>query len=476
MANKTTFFKLERLSDGDKLSDNGHKYVDGDRQLIDFLLYRGATSHAHDGAALAPPAPDTAPDLEVLTNAGSIPAGRTVYYRYTYVTSEGLESLPSPEASVTTTSQVSTPNAPTLNGYSLVDGSLAPGQYQYAVSAYVTSNTLETPIRDTFAILLPGPGSTGKITLSLPTLPSGATGFNIYRRRANENDFFYMTSINMDVATPPSTWSDDGSVTANINRPPQFNNKTGANNAITVGLPGATPALPSGAVSWKIYRTFVAGDYGRSLLHNVVERTVEPDGPITTEYTDLGTNTTSGSFPQFAQGVTNPEKIDLGDTAEVQGYLPVGRNVVPFQVDFNNQGTGLLDEGYFEKLWVCGFEYAEVLGVRAVTDPDSVVQAQPLIFDVERYDGDGSTPAWGSLWDAATPNDKPTITIGDWLSAEATPNVTTLTKGDVLRVQCEQGGSGATPTEQDVTVSVYMLVRETRGDDTTSETGILGLS
>lgn len=309
MTDYTDRYKLLRLTEDD-LSVDSFKFSDADRVLMDTLFYLGVEGHHHTGGAASGTAPDTAPNLTLDTTTGSIPASTRVYYKFTYVDGSGIETSPSPESYVDTPSLINEPAAPTLLT-STTGGSLQPGNYFYALSAYQTYTTVETAAENSAYISVPYLTSTNTITIDLPILPSGATGFNVYRRGPQNTGYRYLTSVDLNVATPPTTFVDNGSYTEDQDRPLPTTNGTTSFNSVEVAIPGATPSLPLG-YSWRIYRTYVSGDYTNSLLTTSTSLT----------YTDLGAATSVGQPPSAGTSVGSPSKILLTNAAEVQGTLP----------------------------------------------------------------------------------------------------------------------------------------------------------
>ncbi len=316
MSEYTPRFNLLRLTTDD-LSEDSFKFSDADRVLIDTLLYMGAEGHHHTGGAASLNAPDTAADLTLDTTTGSIPASTRVYYKYTYVDASGIETSASPESWVDTPSLVAQPAAPGLST-STTGGTLQPGNYFYALSAYQDFTTVDTTANNPAYISVGYITATNTITLDLPVLPSGASGFNVYRRGPQNTGYRYLTSIAMDVATPPTMFVDDGGYIEDQDRPLPTSNNTTSLNSVEVAIPGATPVLPLG-YSWRIYRTYNSGDYTNSLLVTTTDLT----------YIDIGAGTSVGQPPSAGSGVGSPSKVLLTDAAEVQGTLPTA-NIAGF--------------------------------------------------------------------------------------------------------------------------------------------------
>lgn len=377
MVARTDNFGLVALQPGDSLAAGGYEFINGNIYKIDRLL-AAATSHDHTDTGLGLADPTVAPTLTLSTASGNLPAGTTIRYRYTYVDQYGSETAASPEAFVVTAAVVQEPGAPGLLSSVTVGGSLLGGRYNYAVSAYVTSNTNETKLggRQTFSV--PFTTATNVLNLTMPSLPTGATGFNIYRRAPGEATFVYLastTSGTADFTASTDTWastahglvvgdtieftasdtnpteyatgvdyyvvavpdadsfrlsatpngsvldgtvdsgaswtyykssySDDGGTTPNYSRRPQNKNLTNSTNNVLVELPGAVPAN----ATWKIYRTFVTGNWTNSNLTQVTQETFLGSGIIVDSYTDSGLGTGLESAPEVTEISQVPSKI-----------------------------------------------------------------------------------------------------------------------------------------------------------------------
>jgi hypothetical protein len=262
---------------GGSPSDNGGKYSNVDRDTIDRLLSAFEVHHHDGGTVLADPT--TAPTTVVSTVGGTLPAGTTFYYRFSLLDANGLETAGSPEASVATAGPIMPPAAPSLEASTVTGGTLATGLYYYALSCLVDGQ--ETPI--TSPSLMTVAPDRNAVTLYLPSLPTGAQSFKIWRQRSDESGFSTIGT------TTAGTFVDNGSVASNAcpTDPlygPSPVNRTNSHNSIVVTLPSGLPNTP-----WRLYRTTSAGNYsGPSLVAAVVQTTGESGGPIVTTYTDTG--------------------------------------------------------------------------------------------------------------------------------------------------------------------------------------------
>ena len=449
-AGTTQFYGLTKLDPGEAFSTNDQAFTRADRDAMDRLLYQAIT-HAHTGTAVDVSDPDTALEVTLSTTGGNIPAGTTVRYKYAWVDAYGAESAASPEVTVNTPAAVGIPNAPAIT-LTASGGSLLQGNYFYRLSAYVDANTNETQAGDGIYTTIPS-GTANILTLTLPTLPYGADGFNVYRRAPGETAYSYLASIDMTVATPPSEYEDDGSVSPNCNRVPSNVNTTNSSNSVDITLPGATPTVPTD-YTWKIYRTYAAGDWESSLIHWVVEETTEGSGIITPEYTDVGGARYSGAPKDTSELAAQPAKIDLTDAANIQGTLPP--NMVPqlHEVTFAYPGQLYAETGTFQ--YIFNWYQAEIIDVTATLGIGSSPAAQAVIVDVNKYDAQLATPVWDTIF--TTQSRRPQIAVGEDTAVSGTPNDGTLYAGDRLSMDIDQTGQGATPTDSDLTVIVRMWV------------------
>lgn len=434
----TDHYGFTRLVAGENFQQDGYKYTSEDRDLIDRLLYLGAESHRHTGAAGDPETPGVL-GVSVNTTAGSLPAGSRIYYKHTLVDSDGFESAPSDEVFVDTLGPVAEPSAPILTVQS-TGGSLLPGQYYYVLTAHTAVNTNETKALHPTYITVPLGTATNTITLTLPTRPAGASGFNIYRKKPGSSRYDFLAST-----ASISTYVDDGSVEEDCNRVVPARNSTNSTNSVVANI-GTVPV----GYTWKLYRTLMAGFYDGSLLHHVVEETSEGSGIITGTYLDLGLGTLAGKPPTTSQIVNAPPQVDL--ESEVQGRLAMGRvSAFPFVATFHFPGPLVLING--TALLPIEFPQATIIGVRASLGRGYAPSAADVIVDVEllRF---GATPSEGTIFtDQAT---RPKVLVGQTVGARVVPQITELVAGDALACNIEQVGGGATPTDRDLTVNILM--------------------
>jgi len=454
MASKTLNYGLTKLAPGDSLSANGYAFVDSDRDRIDGLLALGR-EHEHTGSAVSIADPTLAPTLVLDTASGALTAGQTWRYRYSYVDQFGSETTASPEATLATAAPVVSPGGVSLSSVT-TGGSLAGGLYNYALTAYVDTSSRETRRGTVTAISMAFATITNIITLALPSLPSGATGFNVYRRAPGEANYNFLASVDMSVATPPTEYIDNGTINPNCDRHPPISNSTNSQNNITVTLPGATPVVPAGA-TWRIYRSKTAGVWEATDLVSVTETVSDLDPTVVTSYIDVGTPTGFKTAPEVSQIVGQPDKITLTNAANVDGYLPPGLLTIPYTITWQQKGTVIIDQAL--DMWRCPFDNAEIQEI-AITlgDPSYAAASQYIITDVNYYSTNQATPGWTTVF--TTQANRPEIPITEWFGLVTTPDVIALTKGDLLNWDIDQDGGGATPTDFDLTITILLHVKQ----------------
>lgn len=441
----TPRYGLTTMGLNDKFSDDGYKFVDADRRLMEVLAYLGAEGHVHDGAAGITNTP-AAPTLALDVTDGTLPGGTRLYYKISLVSPDGQESGGSAESYIDTPAALVPPAAPSLLVVA-TGGTLQPGTRYYALSAYYPLSTQETTAPNPAPVQIFS-GATNSVKVTRPTLPVGATGWNVYRREPGEIDYFYVTSL--DAAT--TFWVDDGSVASACDRRRPQTNQTNATNSVLVTLGGATPALPGAGWTWKVYRTLTNASYVNSFLHHVVEETGEGSGVTAISHIDTGGSTQVGQPPAAAPAIGSPSKVLLTGAAQVQGCLPYA-NVAgfPFVVQFRFSGTVSVHNG--SEVWVCDFPTFTILWARANLGRNSAPAAQAVIGDVKKWNGNLATPQWTSLF--TSNGARPQVAVGTMFGTTKVPQSPDLVQGDAIVADVLQAGGGATPTDTDLVITVY---------------------
>jgi hypothetical protein len=431
----TPNYGLEELdgSSGDSFSLGGWKFTKSDRAVIDALLCLGAETHHHTGINRVANNPGAAPTLALSATGGTLQGGLTAYYEYTFVDPNGLESAPSPIGSVATPAQIATPGTPT-GVFSNAAGTNTAGNYYFIISWYVGSSTVETLPSLACAIAAP---STGEFILTLPTPPAGVTGANIYKMAPGSVQYLFLAS------TAATTYTDNGSVAVNCNRTLPTGNSTGNTSSVVVTR---ISSLPSGGYTWNLYRTFTAGSWGATQIAS---------GQTGSTFTDTGQTAASYTPPTQSQIPGTPPKIDLA--SEVQNRLPAANLQAPLVITFAFAGTLSVTTG--SSVWTSPFTNATIVSARCSLGRGSAPASTPVIADV-LISSNAATPTYSSIYSGATPNPKPQVPVGLQIGSPAPPNITSLGLGESLSVDIDQVGGGATPTDHDLTVTIYLLIQE----------------
>lgn len=457
MAGSTDHYGLSKLTRGDNFDANGYKHTNQDRDTIDTGIYLGSEGHRHVGGAGSLTEPSMAPTLEVSPTGGTLPASTRIYYKYTYVNNRGEETIASPETFVDTPTAIGTPSAPVLS-YATTGGTLLGGNYYYMLTSYVGVTSSESRALNSQFLTVPSATTTNVITITFPEEEPGQTGFNLYRRSPGQAKYFHLATIPTNIATPPTTYEDNGSVSPDPDRGVPLTNTTNSTNSVTITMPGATPSVPSG-YTWKLYRTYVTGNWANSLITHVVENVTEGDPNTIPTYTDVGVAAQSGTFPLTSLVFGNPTKINLTDATEAQGTLPMGLvSAFPYVVTLDFPGTVTYGEG--EVQWPCPFESAVVISAIASLGRDEQTMAGPVIADV-LIGTNAATPVFTSVYTAE--NFMPYIPLGSDRSNVYPANKPLasrdLVAGDVISVNIVEFPGTATPTNVNMTVSVLLYVK-----------------
>lgn len=454
---RTQHFGFATVGPNDNFSDDGYKFSVRDRQDIDTAIY-ASMQHMHDGASLSDIDASTGPELGLsdqgLLLGASLLSDTRYYYKITLVDAFGRESEASVEEYIDTPAAVDEPGQPGLS-YTTTGGTLLSGTYLYAVSAYTNFNTSETLIGTPASIAVPAVSSTNTIVVDLPSLPDDATGFNIYQQKPGGQGFYYLASVDMTIATPPTEYVDDGSDECDCNRTLPTVNNTLEGIAVDVTYPGATPVVPVG-YTWKVYRTERPGDWDNSLVHHVVEETSEGSGVITPTYIDVGSLNIGGTPPERGMfAISNPEKILLTDSAHVQGVLPLDKLNSLYVITIQDDGplvNGELDKAVSVFIESQLFAAVASLGRNSTSSEDITIRLQRSrdggfsyddIFDVLIASGDRAGIQFASSMSGIT-----------WTEALMLTQL-----GDIWSAEIITDGSGATPEEFNLRLDLYFMPR-----------------
>lgn len=435
MADRSKRYSFTLLdSPRDGLKFEGYRFGLRDRHLLDRLLNQAAEHHVHTGAAaISDEQPDSASLALGSNGSGLIPAGVGVFYRYSLVDNFGNETAASVISSIRVPGQIPPPLNPILSS-STASGTLVPGVYDYAVSAYTEDTRFETQASESISTTLT---SAGTITLTLPSIHNSATGYNVYRKAPLDDGWKFLASV----AYTASTYVDSGSVVASSFRSLPRSNKTFDQNSVVVTLP---EALPSG-YTWKLYRTYNQTNWSNSFLAWSDDAS----------FTDTGLATGAASPPLASMQLGSAPKVNLTDVSEAQGYLPPGANVYPQQINFAIEGY--FDIGYSPIVWVCEYDQADIISVRASLGLNSYSSGDDIIVSLSRLES--GEVLWSELVECRSfivyPNQ-----VGELNDVVVdTDDRYHLVNGDALRLEVLQVDDSATPAHGDLNVTVTLLTQ-----------------
>lgn len=295
---------------GDALSLNDWAFTEKNIEVIDVLL-KYLADHTHDGTPPPQEGPEDPPALDLVptTVGAGFPAETTIFYRYSHVDPTGTESVASVQSSVTTPAPLAVPEAPIVE-WGTASGALPPGTYLYRVSVWTGSDTLETPAGPIGAVLIPTGNPVARAVLTLPDLPAGADGWNVYRRSPGGVDYQLVASVE---AADGVTFEDGGLPPSGLRFAPTYDTSQNSTN-VTITVDN----VPAGW-SWRVYRSLTDGSWGQSLLDTI---------PAATEtFTDTGVESFDGApreaeihFPAIQPVGYTPETPS--DWADVPDTVP----------------------------------------------------------------------------------------------------------------------------------------------------------
>lgn len=386
----------------DTIATDSFKLGRADRHLLDRLLARAVESHVHDGTAAAP-SPATAPPTVTRSSAGGrIPAGATVYYRYSLVDTRGHETQASSPAHVATPAALGTPSQLTVTA-DAGTGTLAAGSYSYALSAYAPASTNETFCGPPKLATL---NSVGRVVVTGPSSPQGEDGYNVYRQGPTDDDFVFLSSYTVDEAS----LVDDGSLTPDLHHRRPTGNTTSSTNSCTVTLP---TSLAPGYL-WRAYRSYDQASWDDSLVYTGTNPS----------FVDTGTQPRPGTPLRAETSVASPPKIGLTDVDQVTGTLPPGLTVAYVDAVIDDSGT-----------WAAEHQHSALAGARAVLSRGAVAGPGGVQLRVSRL------PAGTSTWaQAVTDSESPVVPAGqNWGSLATLAVPLGLQPGDLLAVAVTPG-------------------------------------
>lgn len=315
----TTNFGFKKFPPG-AITDDGNQFTSKDRDIMDALFFK-LFNHNHgedDQDVLEGPTQLIFPDT-ALGTAGTLPGGRTYYYKFSYVDESGNETQASSAAPVSTPTPLTPPPVPSV-AVVATGGTLVPGTYRYALS-YYQGATLQTPATNVVVVTVPPGTNTNQVTLTFATPPDEADGWKVYRRDPTESDFWLLATV----ADTETSYTDDGTTNADCTKRKPSTNTTNSANSITVSIPASELPLDSRVKAWRLYRTETSGFYPtNSLVTTVTETTTEGGGDLVTSYVDAGAALGVGiPLQQTAIPPTIPQ-IDGSAISATGGHIPAG--------------------------------------------------------------------------------------------------------------------------------------------------------
>lgn len=442
MSDRTTYFNLLRLQAGDPFGLNDYEFSDNQMVLLDRFL-KLIFEHDHKGLIVGTDAPTDPPVLALDTSVGALPGGLTATYEISFVVDD-IESIASPSASQITPDLLLAPDAPTLAAV-LTGGTLKFGNYSYVLTAWHGDDGMETRAENPKLIQLRAQdGAAQKVVVTLPSLPDGADGFNLYQLVPNSANYHFISSFGAD-GDGDGTVTIDGTIHPDCERLTPQLNTTSQTNTITV----TPPTVPMGA-TWRLYRTFDPTDWTNSFLGEFPQATAE--------YDDDGAMPTAGSPPGGLTSVTLPGRIDLADGMAVEnGLAPANVSAFPQVVHFWTPGLVTVAPG--KQIWFCPFTKAILRDINLSLGDDTIPPAgADLIVAIMLSRG-------GGTWTNITTVAPPTIAASAFdAGAFGFDGVIQLASGDRLRLDVIQKGS--TSLETDIAAVVRLWAQEAA--DTTS--------
>jgi hypothetical protein len=302
MATKTPL-GLTRLAPGEPISADDFGIQDANPALVDYFI-RLLLHHRHDEhAALTDPA--TQPTVTVDDTGGQIPSDTQISVGYTWIDTDGGETLLAEPVTVGTAAGLTTPEMlPTLT-LDTTAGALLSNIYSYGVTL-TDGNGGETAMSPMATITVPAGSSNNTIEISgltslVDSVP-GATGWRLWRTVGGDQIGLIASG---DEATDGYTDDGTGNVDCNV-APPTTTTNTRATSLLHVTVPGPAPA---GAVEFRVYGS-LDGSFGAPAIlgtYPVAELDIAHD------YTELAF--TDGAPPVVATTQPGLDKITADELA-----------------------------------------------------------------------------------------------------------------------------------------------------------------
>lgn len=309
MSSYTAFAGLYKLDPGDPVSLNNYEFYENE-EVIDHYI-QAFIGHRHDGTAAMS---NFASAATIVSSAsgGQLPPSVTYYVGITAIDQYGGETAATSTSAVT----AGTVNDPTVAPVCVAGagGSLNLGTYRYAYTFIdVYGETIVSPQTNITVT------ANGKVTLTLPT---GSLQKRVYRAYG-----YGEYNKVADVAALSSTFVDDGTLCINCDQSPPDDSTAGATNKLII----TRPALPSGAVSWKVYVSEESGLPSPSLLFAYGASAISV-------------------IPAAASGVTfsSENEIRVGTPPILSRTIPGAYQILGQDVFYGGPVSGLVPSGNVE--------------------------------------------------------------------------------------------------------------------------------
>lgn len=447
MADITKRFGLTKLNRAaDKLDYDNWSFGVRNREIIDRLLAYAVENHRHTGM---PPVTESEGIPLLATKqqgSGLLPSGAEILYRFARVSIDGNEGAASEVLAVQTPNQIAAPGSPRLTVDSGT-GTLSPGFYMYSLSIFTEANQYETPTGATSTISLP---TQGRVQVLLPSLPAGATGFNVYRRGPlDDRQVFIGTTSGI----PPDPFYDDGTRIPVPTRTTPARNSTNEHWFVEL----AAPFIPASGETIRWYRSYDRTNWNDTYI-----------GVTNVQYfTDPGLQVKPGGPARLSTYPGGAAALDFNNFDDPEGFMPPGMNIVPVEITYSIPGP--VFAGHATYYWLCEYDRANIMSIRAQLGRGSTVDAQPLKISTLRRRTSQGSDVWVEIEQAQLQID-PGNSMGFIQpirpASGSTPQARyELRSPDALRFDITQDGGGS-HTDVDLVITTTLLAQYGPTDET----------
>lgn len=315
MTSETRRFSLSRFGGavGGSGADDGYKFSNIDRDVIDALLaYLETHTHEHHAALADPSGPPTG---TVSNSGGTFQPGLALHYVITYFDTNGMETAASDVLIVNTPDVASAPGLPALVGGT--GGQLVVGNYTYWLTA-VTDGVESAPSVSSSITL-----QTGQSAVTVTIVDPPETPFNVYRQGPADIAGYKIAQI----AEGSTSYTDTGVVApSDINYDPTQTLPVGGATvagaySVTINVPAADVSTVSALPGWRVYRSN-DGSFTNPCLVQTVTETVNPDGGgLVTTFIDTGASMLMAGEPPPASRTLASYPVAGGGSGGGGGYV-----------------------------------------------------------------------------------------------------------------------------------------------------------